>query len=325
MIDTGICGKKRKERRKMQNKSILQNKIMVVFLAMICCLLWGSAFPCIKIGYQLFQIASADTATQILFAGIRFTCAGVLVILAGSLLSGKWLLPDKKEAVHALLLCFFQTVLQYVLFYVGLAHTSGVKASIIEGMNVFLTILIAGGIFHLEKITLQKMIGCLVGFAGVVLIQLTGSGLGGKITFFGEGFLLLSTVAAALSSVFIKWFSRTDRPVVLSGCQFFIGGLIMTAGGIAGGGSLAMHDGKQAGILFYLACISAIAYTLWGILLKYNPVATVAVYGFLNPVCGVFLSAILLGETGQAFRLQSLAALVLVCAGIVIVNRTKEE
>ena len=38
-------------------------------------------FPCIKVGYRLFQIDSADTATQILFAGCRFTIAGIMVIL----------------------------------------------------------------------------------------------------------------------------------------------------------------------------------------------------------------------------------------------------
>lgn len=310
----------------MQKKkqSVLQNKLVVIFLAMICCILWGSAFPCIKIGYRLFHIASQDTVSQIFFAGSRFTLAGVLVILAGSVLSGKMLVPSKKEAGHAVVLSVFQTVMQYVLFYIGLAHTSGVKASVIEGMNVFLTIFIAGGIFHLEKITVKKMAGCMVGFAGVVLIQLTGGGLGGGITFLGEGFLLLSTAAAACSSVLIKWFSRTDNPVVLSGCQFFIGGMIMMAVGALGGGTITIRTGGQAGILFYLACISAVAYTLWGILLKYNPVGMVAVYGFLNPVWGVILSAVLLGETKQAFQLKSVIALLLVCAGIIIVNLAGE-
>lgn len=74
------------------------------------------------------------------------------------------------------------------------------------------------------------------------------------------------------------------------------------------------------GLLLYMAFISAAAYTLWGILLKYNPVARVAVFGFMNPVFGVLLSALFLGESSQAFGLTGVAALLLVCVGIMIVN-----
>ena len=62
-------------------ESTMRKTWVVCLLAMICCLLWGSAFPCIKVGYKLFQVDSTDTAAQILFAGCRFTLAGVLVIL----------------------------------------------------------------------------------------------------------------------------------------------------------------------------------------------------------------------------------------------------
>ena len=70
-----------------------------------------------------------------------------------------------------------------------------------------------------------------------------------------------------------------------------------------------------------MAMISAVAYSLWGILLKYNPVSRIAVFGFMNPVFGVILSALLLGENNQAFSLYGLAALVLVSLGIFLVNR----
>ena len=60
-------------------------------------------------------------------------------------------------------------------------------------------------------------------------------------------------------------------------------------------------------------------------LLKHNPVSRVAVFGFLNPVCGVILSALLLDESGQAFDLTSLAALLLVCGGIFVVNYEKKR
>ncbi len=62
----------------------------VVFgCALICCFLWGSAAPSIKIGYRLFDIAAADSMAQIVFAGMRFMLAGMMVILAGSFFKQK--------------------------------------------------------------------------------------------------------------------------------------------------------------------------------------------------------------------------------------------
>lgn len=302
-------------------KEWMQKTGVVWLLALICCLLWGSAFPCIKIGYRLFEIASADSASQILFAGVRFFMAGVLAILMGSIMQKEILIPKKKEWPLVFKLSIFQTILQYVFFYIGLAHTTGVKSSIIEGANVFIAILVASLIFRQEELTSRKMIGCLIGFAGVVLINLNGSGLDMGFQWNGELFILFSTVAYALSSVFIKKYSAIANPVMLSGWQFCVGGIVMAIIGKCMGGHLEFHGVVSGALLFYMAVISSVAYTLWAILLKYNPVSRVTVFGFMNPVFGVILSALLLNENGQAFSRRGLTALVLVCIGIYIVNR----
>lgn len=291
----------------------------VCLLAMICCLLWGSAFPSIKVGYELFQIGSGDTASQILFAGCRFALAGVLVIAIGSLLQGEFLRPSKAALPKIAKVCLMQTVIQYFFFYVGLAHTTGVKGSIVEASNVFLAILISSLIFRQEKLEGKKMLGCLVGFAGVVLINLSGGNMELGFNLMGDGFIFISAIAYALSSVFIKKYSQTENPVMLSGYQFLAGGLIMIAGGAAAGGRFGQFNLPCAGILLYMALISAVAYTLWGIMLKYNPVSRVSIFGFMNPVFGVLLSAVILRE-GSSFGLKGVVALLLVCAGIFIVN-----
>ena len=72
-----------------------------------------------------------------------------------------------------------------------------------------------------------------------------------------------------------------------------------------------------------MALISAVAYSVWGILLKYNPVSRVTIFNFLTPLFGVLLSAIFLGEVDQALQLNKLLALILVCVGIYVVNRKK--
>ena len=72
-------------------------------------------------------------------------------------------------------------------------------------------------------------------------------------------------------------------------------------------------------MLVYLAALSAVAYTLWGVLLQHNPVSRITVFGFMNPVCGVLLSVLLRNE-GDLFDIRFLFALILVCAGIILAN-----
>lgn len=291
---------------------------VVGLLALFCCALWGSAFPMIKIGYRLFSIPSEDTAAQILFAGCRFTLAGIFAVLGGSVAGRRLLIPQKTSWGMVWKLSVFQTMLQYFLFYVGLANTTGVKASIIEGSNVFIAILIAALVFRMEKITWRKLAGCILGFAGVVIINLGGGGMDLNFRFNGEGFILLSTVAYAVSSVLSKRYSQKENPVTLSGYQFIVGGMVMILTGLASGGRLGQISSAGTGVLIYLSFLSAAAYSVWSILLKYNPVSKVAVFGFSNPVFGVLLSALLLNEADQAKGMTSLIALVLVSAGIYI-------
>lgn len=294
---------------------------IVILLAAICCFLWGSAFPCIKIGYQLFHIASTDTASQLLFAGLRFTLAGILVILVGSLSSHRFLFPAKASLLNVCKLSLFQTILQYFFFYVGLANASGVKSSIIEASSTFLSILIASLIFRYEKLTASKLAGCILGFGGVILVNVAGNGMDFQMSFTGEGFILISALSYAFSSVLVKKYSASESPITLSGYQFVLGGIVLSLAGFAGGGRIHGFTPVSVLLLLYMAMISAVAYSLWGLLLKYNPVSRVAIFGFLNPLCGVILSALLLNEKNQAFSLAGLVSLVLVCLGIFIVNK----
>ena len=306
--------------------NILQKTPVAALLALFCSALWGSAFPCVKIGYDLFGIDKASTPSIILFAGVRFFIAGIMVIIIGSVIHKKPLVPKPAEIPKVMLLSLFQTILQYLFFYIGLANTSGVKSSVIEGMSVFVCILVSALIFRLEKLTLAKIAGCILGTAGIIAINFDRS-LVSNINFTGDGFILISTVAYAISSVLIKRFSADTDTMMLSGWQFLFGGAVMSVIGLLLGGRFEYGNiGVEAVLmLMYLAFISACAYSIWSLLLKYNPVSKIAVFGFMNPVCGVLLSAVLLGETEQAFRLESAAALVLISAGIFIVNRFNER
>lgn len=305
---------------KKTREEILTNTFVVSAVAFICCVLWGSAFPTIKIGYQLFKIQSADTASQILFAGTRFTIAGILSILIFSCTGRKMLIPKKESYTKIVKLCMFQTVGQYFFFYVGLAHTSGVKASIIEAVNVFCVIVVSCMILRTEKLSAEKCIGSVIGFSGVVLVNIAGATGDMAFNLVGDGSIFMSAVMYAMSSVFMKRYSKEENPVVLSGYQFIVGGLIMVAGGLIAGGKLTTVNPKGLMILIYLSLVSAVAYSLWSMLLKYNDASRVAIFGFVNPVFGVILSAILLGESDN-INIYCVISLILVCFGIYLANK----
>lgn len=305
-----------------QKTDFLQKTWVVCVLALVCTFLWGSASPCIKLGYAYFQIPSSETWTQVLFAGTRFILAGVLTILIGSVLNRKMLVPTKSSLPSIAKLALFQTILQYIFFYIGLAHNSGVKASIINGSNTFFVILLASLLFHQEKLNFKKVAGCVIGFAGVIVVSINGKSIDMDLSLMGDGSLFLCAISYAVSSCLMKNYSKKDNPVMLSGYQFIFGGIVMVILGLIMGGRITHVSVSAILMLFYLACISAVAYSLWGILLKHNPVSKVAIFGFTNPVFGVLLSAWWLGEGSKELGINALVALVLVCIGICIVNYT---
>lgn len=314
------------ETGKKTQASVFSNSFVVCGLALICTFLWGSAFPSIKVGYRLFSIESSDTASQILFAGCRFTLAGLLTLVIGWIGTRKFPIPKKKIRKNILILGMFQTVLQYLFFYTGLSHTEGTKGSIITASNYFISIVLAHFVFSKkrgysgeERMTAKKTAGCLLGLVGIVLVNLTAGGLGGGFAINGEGFMLISCLAAAVASVYLKSFAAEDNPFTITGWQFLFGGLILVAAGFCMGGHVQGFTLKSSALLFYLAVISSVAFSLWGLLLKHNPVGKVSIYGFTNPVFGVMLSGMILGE--NAFTLKNLAALLFVCLGILLVNR----
>ena len=304
-----------------ESSSFLTRPAVICGLAMVCCILWGSAFPCVKIGYEMFHIADGDVGSQILFGGMRFFLSGIITVLIGWGLEKKFPWPKKESWWPVTKLGFVQTFVQYIFFYIGLANTTGVKASIIESSNVFIAILIPSLLLRQEKLTLMKIFGCIVGFVGVVLINLNGSSLDMTMKVTGEGFIFLAAVSYAVSFVMTKEYAKKESTFVLCGYQFIVGGAFMILVGGCLGGRVSGFTPLSTGLFLYLATLSAVAYYIWAQLLKYNPVGKVSVYGFMNPVCGVILSALLLQEGSHIWGFYGIAALVLVCLGIYLVNR----
>ena len=236
----------------------------------------------------------------------------------------------KKDAVRTwpvggiLLVALVQTCLQYFFYYVGMAHVTGVKGAILNGSMAFFCVIIAR-IFYKEKekITGRKLAGCLLGMAGVIIVNLGKGELGDGFVLLGEGFMILSAIVAALGSLANKEVARNMAPVALCGWQLTLGAVMLIALGFVMGGNLSLLEIGAAGwlLLLYMSFISAAAFTLWTILLKYNPMGRITIYNFLIPVFGSILSALVLGE--EMWNVYTLSALPLVCVGIYLVNRKK--
>lgn len=310
----------------MENcKSMLARPLIAALLACLCNLLWGSAIPFINLGYRLFAIPEGETATQILFAGCRFFLAGALTILFAGIPRRKVLRPARGNWDKVVRLGLVQTVAQYILFYVGVAHTAGVKASLIQGMGAFVSILIASYLFRSERMNLLKWVGGVVGFVGVAIVNLDGSGLGGGMSLAGEGALFGSMCASACSAGLIKRYGQREDPVAMSGWQFMFGGVVMMVTGLATGGRFGAVSPGAIGVLLYLAMLSAVAYTVWALLLRVNPVSRVAVYMFLQPIFGVLLGVAFQGGAEDMPLVRYGIALVFVCLSIYIVGRGQQN
>jgi len=295
----------------------LQNKGLVLALATLCCLLWGSAYPSVKIGYVLFDIDT--TGAQVLFAGYRFTLAGMLAWVITSVYYQKIVVPRLNEWGSMVSLGLVQTTLQYIFFYIGLANTTGVKASIINATSTFFAILFAHLILKNEKITRAKIFGCILGMAGVIIIQLNGGKIDNSFSLMGDGFLFLVCIASALGAVMTRIFTQKSDSMILTAYQLMIGGVVLIIVGLIMGGTITQLTIPGLLLLIYLSALSAVAFTIWTMLLKHNPVGVVAIYGFMIPVFGVMLSGIFLGE--QFLNLRILVSLTCVSVGIWLVNR----
>lgn len=304
----------------MKTQAPALSKSLVCLLAVFCCVLWGSITPVVKVSYDYFQISPGDTPALTVFAGIRYILCGLTGIAFGTVKRKRPLVPQKASWGMIAMLALVQTFVQQLSFYVSMAHISGINGSILGSLNNFFSIFIACLIFHQEKLTFRKILGCVLGFLGVILINISGGSIGAGISLAGEGAMLLACISCGASYAMIKEYSPREDMLVLMSYQFLLGGIALALAGFALGGSV--HLSSPAGyVLFsYMVVMPITAFTIWGILLKSSRVSQLSAFGFINPITGVILSALFLKESRKVSIVQCLISLLLVCLGIYIVN-----
>ncbi|WP_139488287.1 DMT family transporter [Brevibacillus dissolubilis] len=279
--------------------------------------LWGSSFPFIKSSYQELEIGKQELFEQMLFAGYRFVLAGILILLI-CLFIGKSIRYQQGTLPRLAKVGLFQTFLQYIFFYIGMSYSTGIQGSIIAGTTSFFQILLAHFMFSQDTINLRKVIGMIVGFLGVIVVNLPKGSL--QLTLgIADVLLLIAMFCGGLGNILAKKESAHMDILYMTAYQMLLGGIGLVAVGASKVGLFPFEFSIKAWLmLLYLAFVSAGGFVLWNNVMKYNKVGGVSMYMFLIPVFGVLLSALILGE---AVHLSVLLAVVLVAAGIIIVNR----
>ena len=297
------------------------NPAAAVGMAVVCNVLWGSAFPFIKMGYRLFAIDATDTASIMCFAGVRFMLSALLVYAGGAALRrGPLPMPKGKNLLSCCGLGLWQTAAQYFFYYSAVALLTGAMGGILNSTQSFMGVILAHFLYgNKDRLTPRKALGCALGFGGVLVATLGTHG-GGSVK--GMVFMLIASVIFALAGPWNKAVTQHADSFSVSVLNLGVGGLALAVLGFAMGGGLHPQSAAGIPVLLFLAFISGAGYVIWALLMKNNPVSRIAVFGLIIPIMNVLLSALLNGE--PLFEWNYLAALVLVCIGIFLVNRAPQ-
>ncbi len=297
-------------------EKLLSGKLSSTLIAIGCALLWGSAFPTLKVAFKEFSV-EASISGRILVAGFRFFGASMILFLISAKIGVFKRRIGAGKYLELFFLGIFQTTLQYFFFYNGLANITGMKAAVLASSGTFFLVVIAHFVYHDDRLSWQKTLGLITGFVGIVLAN-WGKGFTWSFAFNGEGFLLITGVVNAIGTIMAKRLSRDVHPFMVSGVQMLFGSLILLFVGF-----ITLTPGitiTPLGVvlLIYSAFLSAIAFGLWYSLLKYHKAGEISIFKFIIPIAGSTFSSIVLPS--ESFTLAILFALGFVSLGIYAVN-----
>jgi drug/metabolite transporter (DMT)-like permease len=306
--------------------SIFQRPVWVALLAFTAAFSWGWAFPLVKLGFAEYGITQNMTASKMLFAGLRFGLAGIIILLiaatTGRSFSYKSTAPKGSfsNALFLLLFALMNTTLHYACFYIGLSYSQGARAAILNSMSVFTLVILACIFFKSDKMTYRKMLGCVVGFAGILTLNM-GNQESGAFTLLGDGLIILNALCGAFAGLLTRGVNKRIDVFVGTGYSLAVGGFLLIIPSLLMGATLPQITLWGVCILALLVGISTIGFALYNKLLTCNPIGKVAIWNSLIPVVGALTSCICLHET---FYAKYIWAAGLATMGIYIINKGKK-
>lgn len=301
-------------------KSIFQQPLWVSLFALTAAVVWGWAYPLIKLGFEEFGITSDMTGSKMLFAGIRFFLSGVIILACARHTHKSFAVRKASDWWYILLFSLLNTTLHYAFFYLGLSHSEGSRAAILNSLSVFSVVILACVFFKSDKMTMRKVIGCVLGFTGILALNV-GGGESGTFTWLGDGMIIMNALCGASASLLTRGLSQRVDVFVGTGYSLALGGLLLLVPSLFVGGILPHVTLYGAVLLLLLIGISTIGFSLYNKLLSCNPVGKVTIYNSLIPVVGAVTSCLCLHET---FYWKYVVAGILATAGIYIINKGKK-
>lgn len=280
------------------------------FCIIVCALLWGSAFPGLKFVFHKWGEMAFNE--RLIFAGIRFIIAGVLIFLF--LWKTNPVAKIKKANLKWLLLfTVTQTFFQYILFYTGLQLTNGVLASLISSTGSFWWVLLTP-IFHKTPYPNYKRWILLI-VAGIgIFIAIGLPEEGASNPWIGSSILLMSTLTGILAILCLRPLKETLDPVTSTGFSLLAGGIALFICGSSALPSIPIFfEPSILIVILYLAFVSATAFSLWNSLVENYSANVLAGYRFLIPLAGMILSSFFIKNESHNPRIWIGGLIVILC------------
>lgn len=299
---------------------IYKSKAGCILTSMLVCILWGSLYSVIKLGQTAFAIDSDNIPSIMLFAGLRFFISGIVLVILASVSQKKFAVPDKVSIMPIIWVAFVVIVLHYSFTYIALAVGQSSKAAILKQVGFLLLSCFAFVFRKEDKFTYGKLIGGILGFAGVIVVNFNGL----EFDFsFGDILVLVASFCSVAGSVISKnAYDKCNPLTVVSYSQLF-GGIILTGAGLALGGHITL-TASGLWILVYIIASSVIAYSLWNMLVKYNDISLLSVLKFMEPLFAVIIAIFLFPET-ETFKLEYAVAFVIIAVAVWVSHRKSKK
>ncbi len=250
-------------------------------------------------------------------AGIRFGVASLVIFTYARLLAKPLAVSRNQLRQLAPLGGIF--FIQLSLFYFGLSKTTASHATLIANALPFVVMLLAHFFIPGDRITLKKTLGLILGFLGVVVLLADSLTVSGDI-FYGDMAVLMAIMVWGCNAVYAKriiWdfhpIQITMYPMLMASMGFILCGIFVDQQ------SIFYIDEWVVGALFYQIFVTAsFGMVVWSSMIKKYGATNLHAFVFIMPVSGVFFGVTLLGEPLTA---NLLGAILLVTAGLVVVNR----
>ena len=252
--------------------SMFQRPLWVTIFALTAALVWGWAYPLIKLGFAAFQITPDMTGSKMLFAGIRFFLSGVIILVMAKLLHRSFSVRAKANYGFILGYTLLNTTLHYAFFYFGLSHSAGSRAALLNSLSTFSVVILACLFFKSDKMTRNKLVGCIVGFAGIAVLNVGNVQSDTGFSWLGDGMIALNALCSAFASLLTRGLGKRIDIFVGTGYSLALGGAMLVVPGLMMGGTLPAVTGWGILILLLLIGISTTGFTLYNKLISCNPV-----------------------------------------------------